>query len=714
MIRATRVTSLWMTGFAWGLMALGGTLDVQACLTCGCGTDCEVHDHGDGLHSHGETTAGGTSLMPLSMGQVHNHGDGSHSHGATSGGMSFMPLSMGLTTPAAGATASASAPIRFGVVADTQGLAYLLQLTTDMNTQGLDLAIYPGDLVSTGGSGSWDNWISDTNSANFNLYMVPGNHDLPSGGDALWQSKFSFLPNSQTVGGTNGSQTGIDQMDYYFDVGNTRFISVTTDSQANGTRHPAAALLWFENVLNLADTKSKDHVFVYTHHPITFDIYDGSGGVDGDFWQAMVNSGAPVHGLFTGHWHHYNPGQPDPYNQDLWEVVSGTGNSGFDGENFRHQVGYTVYNIDGAEVSAEFYGDLDGDGSYDDLVDTFMLASATPAAPGLVAHYNFDNTGANTDYAHLLSPLGKQNNGFYYNGATSTGGELVLDGANDYADGFGIGNYNMQILLDLTVAVEANFDSLDGASEGNTLISYSDDSNYANTNNNEVINQPYNLRIRSDKKLVFYWERDDGVREEFVSSVAASVNAGEWHEYRVTRDATTGEVRFYVDGIQLGSTLNFNENTELPTGGQGGHIRMGANWNGDVNNQTDFFDGMIDNVSIWNMVTLDQIAFLLGDLDMDTDVDAFDWEDYLGGLAIDLSAMSAADRYANGDLNGDGINNFDDFLIFTDAYELANGPGSFEAMLASVPEPAGLLMFGLGGVLLLLRRKEVNLSRPSR
>ena len=700
MIKTTRVSSLWVTWFAGGLFALGGSLDLQACVTCGCGTDCEVHDHGDGTHSHDAST--------------HDHGDGTHSHGATTaGGMSFMPLSLGSTSPAPSTHTPTTA--RFGVVADTQGQQYLSQLTADMNNQNLDLALYPGDLVEVGASGSWDSWISDTNPANFDLYMVPGNHDLPVGGDALWQSKFSWLPNSQTVGGANGSQTGFDQMDYYFDVGNTRFISITTDSQANGSYHPAAALDWFENVLNDATTQSKDHVFVMTHHTVTYSSHDGSGGTSGRFWRAMVDSGAPVHGLFTGHWHHYNPGQPDPYNQDLWEVVSGTGNSSFDGEVYRQQVGYTVYNIDGAEVSAEFYGDLDGDGSFDDLIDTFMIATTTPAAPGLVAHYNFDNASTNADYANLLSPLGKQNNGLYYNGATSTGGELVLDGANDYADGFGISNYNMAILLDLTVAVEANFDSLDGASNGNTLISYSDDSDYANTNDNEVINQPYNLRIRSDKKLAFYWERNDAVRKEFVSSVAAPVNAGEWHEYRVTRDATTGEVRFYVDGIQLGSTQNFNENTELPTGGQGGRIRMGANLKGAWPAlESDFFDGKIDNVSIWNMVTLDQVTFLLGDLDMDTDVDADDWEDYLGGLAIDLSAMSVADRYANGDLNGDGINNFDDFLAFTDAFELANGPESFEAMLASVPEPAGLLMLGLGGVLMLLRRKEVNLSRLSR
>ncbi|MGI9428617.1 MAG: metallophosphoesterase family protein, partial [Bythopirellula sp.] len=349
---------------------------VQACDTCGCRREAEA------CTPHGNIDGG--------------HIDGGHSEGGH-GTMRFTPLSLGSPrAPAAGT----SAAFRFGVLGDTQGLGFVSQLTADMNTQSLDLAVYPGDLVGTGGSASWDAWIADTSSANFDLYMVPGNHDLPVGGDTLWQSKFNWLPNSQTVGGVNGPQTGIDQMDYYFDVGDTRFISVTTDSQANGTRHPAAALPWFENVLNLPSTQSKDHVFVYTHHPITFDLYDGSGGIDGSFWQTMVDSGAPVHGIFEGHWHQYQPGRPDPYNQQLWEVIAGTGNAGFSGHPWQNKIGFTVIDVDGTEVTAEFFGDADNDGSYDDVLDAFTIASATPQATGLVVAYDFLDPATNSDTAH--------------------------------------------------------------------------------------------------------------------------------------------------------------------------------------------------------------------------------------------------------------------------------------------------------------------------
>ena len=645
-----------LRGMASALAAVLVCPRVYACETCACRSkECS--------HSHG-----------------HHHSDSGH--GATR----FTPLSLGSSAPATAAGTTSS--FRFGVVGDTQGLAFLSQLTTDMNTQSLDLAIYPGDLVGTGGSSSWDNWIADTSSANFDLYMVPGNHDLPVGGDALWQSKFNWLPDSQRVNG----KIGIDQMDYFFDVDNTRFISVTTDSQANGAGGQPAALDWFTEVLNDASTQSKDHVFVYSHHPITFDQYDGTGGTYGNYWGAMVDSGAPVHGIFEGHWHQYQPGQPDPYNQQLWEVIAGTGNTDFSGFPWQNKIGFTMIDVSGTEVSAEFYGDADSDGSYDDVLDTFTIASATPQPTGLVVAYDFLDSGANLDTAHLSSPVGLQIDGTYKNGAQANGGILQLDGFNDYADAFGINDYNLAILRDLTISIKANFDSLDAGSGANTLVSYT--SNVAGyTNVDEIVNQPYNLRLRDDGKMEFMWEYANRQVMTFVSSLAVAAIAGEWHDYAVIRDATNGEVRFFVDDVQLGAVLMFDPLTELPTGGQQGYLRIGANW---IASESGFFDGSLDNLAIWNKVSTDFDLPIIGDLDDDDDIDLADWLLYVSGLAVDLSGLTPEQRYVMGDLNFDTMNNFADFAIFKNSYDQHNGAGAFEVMLASIPEPGALTLAGLG------------------
>lgn len=633
------------------------------CDSCGCSaTDqCVPHSHAD-------------------LGDdVDDDVIGQHSHG-----MRFTPLALGSSLAAEQPARGSNSQFRFGVVGDTQGLQFISQLTSDMNNRSLNLAVYPGDLVGTGGSGSWDNWIAATSSANFDLYMVPGNHDLPVGGDALWQSKFNWLPDSQTING----KTGIDKMDYYFDVADTRFISVTTDSQAHGAGGQPASLDWFTEVLNDPSTQSKDHVFVYSHHPITFDQYDGTGGTYGNYWQAMVDSGAPVHGIFEGHWHQYQPGRPDPLNQQLWEVIAGTGNAGFSGFPWQNKIGYTVIEVDGLEASAEFYGDSDGDGQYDDVLDRFQIASATPPATGLVVAYDFLDASANLDTAHLSSLVGLRIDGQYRNGAQSIGGALQLDGTNDFADAFGINDYELAILRDLTISVRAKFESLAPEDDANTLVSYT--SNVANyTNVDEIVNQPYNLRIRDDGRLEFMWEYANRQTKLFVSSISASTNAGDWHDYAVIRDADAGEVRFFVDGDQLGAVLTFDPLTELPTGGQQGYLRLGANW---TTAESGFFHGSLDNLAIWNEVSADFELPLAGDLDGDGNIDEQDFEQFLLGVAVDLANYTPQQRYEMGDLNFDAVNDFTDFAIFKNAYDQANGSGSFAALIEVVPEPTATAM----------------------
>jgi hypothetical protein len=696
-------------------VAVGGR--AAACDTCACGQadQCTPHSHSDlpddveegGYHVHGPGTAhGGLRFTPVSL--------GSSTGGSAALNSSLLGSSLpGSLAERGGHAAGADVPIaagtssgfRFGVVGDTQGLQFLSQLTADMNHRGLDLAIYPGDLVSTGGSSSWDNWIGATNTANFDRYMVPGNHDLPVGGDALWQSKFSWLPDSQTVGG----KTGIDKMDYFFDVQNTRFISITTDSQAHGAGGQPAALDWFTEVLNDPSTQSKDHVFVYSHHPITFDQYDGTGGTYGKYWQAMVDSGAPVHGIFEGHWHQYQPGRPDPLNQQLWEVIAGTGNAGFSGFEWQNKIGFTVISVDGPEATAQFYGDNDGNGQYDNVLDTFQIASSNPRPTGLVAAYDFLDAGLNLDSAHLSSPVGLRIDGRYRNGAQAVAGTLQLDGLNDFADAFGINDYELAILRDLTISVRAKFDSLSAGNDANTLVSYT--SNVAGyTNIDEIVNQPYNLRIRDDGRLEFMWEFANRQPKVFVSSAPIGAGADEWHDYAVIRDAETGEVRFFVDGNQLGAVLTFDPLTELPTGGQQGYLRIGANW---ITGESGFFHGSLDNLAIWNEVSSSFELPLTGDLDGDGDLDLDDFERYLSGLAVDLTAFTPQERYARGDLNYDAVNDIRDFVIFKNAYEQMHGLGTLAVLLASTPEPSTLVLLGFGPLVAAATRRLPWAARES-
>jgi hypothetical protein len=79
---------------------------------------------------------------------------------------------------------------------------------------------------------------------------------------------------------------------------------------------------------------------------------------------------------------------------------------------------------------------------------------------------------------------------------------------------------------------------------------------------------------------------------------------------------------------------------------------------------------------------------LVGDLDKDGDVDLADFSLYLSGLNADLSGLTSDEAHRRGDINSDGVNDFKDFVLFRQAYNMAHGAGSFAALGFNVPEPS--------------------------
>ena len=121
-------------------------------------------------------------------------------------------------------------------------------LVDSMNRLSPDFAIFVGDLV--GGSYSlaevqnqWSDFDVVTSALTCDRYMVPGNHDMYSGTNVFdaWVEMWPFLP-------TENSPPGEEGMTYYFDYGNTRFISVLTDDPVEGYV-PMTQPEWLDDVL---------------------------------------------------------------------------------------------------------------------------------------------------------------------------------------------------------------------------------------------------------------------------------------------------------------------------------------------------------------------------------------------------------------------------------------------------------------------------------
>jgi hypothetical protein len=115
-------------------------------------------------------------------------------------------------------------------------------------------------------------------------------------------------------------------------------------------------------------------------------------------------------------------------------------------------------------------------------------------------------------------------------------------------------------------------------------------------------------------------------------------------------------------------------------------------------NYTTYTNYDLDIVGLTEITPLVETS--VADLNGDGAVNVADATMYFSGLHADLSGLTSEQAYMMGDLNGDILNNYEDFVLFRAAYDAAQGAGSFVASLR-VPEPGAMHAFvsGFGGLL---------------
>jgi hypothetical protein len=188
-----------------------------------------------------------------------------------------------------------------------------------------------------------------------------------------------------------------------------------------------------------------------------------------------------------------------------------------------------------------------------------------------------------------------------------------------------------------------------------------------------------------------------------------SDNGGEFddNDTWATPTAPTDLLWQETEAVGNGGQLGAGETTSLQIGNTGA-------WRKSIYNDVDVTIQLFDTATseLFNMqadVEYTGTPFQRSDLDFNGSINGADWDVFkLNHLSSALTGLTDATSYALGDLDGDQDNDFTDFRLFQADFDAANGFGAFSAMIASVPEPASLLMGLLGAMALGLRRRSAK------
>jgi autotransporter-associated beta strand protein len=232
----------------------------------------------------------------------------------------------------AGTVGVADTSWKFAVVGDTHIPSGTItgEIAASMISDGVKLAVFPGDLVDAGSGTSsatmlsqlnaWKSAVAPLYNAGIGVYAVRGNHEADATGSiSAWDSAFSgayALPSNGPSGETN--------LTYSFTYNNALFVGM--DEYVDGYHELNQA--WLNQQLA---ANTHPHVFVFGHEAafkgFHTDCLDDYASPRDTFWQSLTAAGARTY--FCGHDHFFDAARIDDgdgnANNDVYQVITGTG-----------------------------------------------------------------------------------------------------------------------------------------------------------------------------------------------------------------------------------------------------------------------------------------------------------------------------------------------------------------------------------------------------
>lgn len=163
---------------------------------------------------------------------------------------------------------------------------------------------------------------------------------------------------------------------------------------------------------------------------------------------------------------------------------------------------------------------------------------------------------------------------------------LEFDGTDDYVS---FGNV-LDRYLSFTLEAWIKTDSYTSSSGTQIILERSQDSSTAANNTN------WQIALRNNGlRCKYQYGSGSNVSNTVTTS---AITANNWHHVAVLRDNSSDEMRFYVDGVKIGTVTTNVSNS--PTAGTSGEVTIGANF--EQNNE---FSNRIAHARVWSTARSD-------------------------------------------------------------------------------------------------------------
>jgi len=197
-----------------------------------------------------------------------------------------------------------------------------------------------------------------------------------------------------------------------------------------------------------------------------------------------------------------------------------------------------------------------------------------------------------------------------------------------------------------------------------------------------------------------------------ILSDAGALSQTSWDQQAVGASQLANDNDTWTVLTESGSNTDLSESVLTTSGaGDGGDlVASTGSWNfGNVWQKSHLEDVameiLLDDGSVLNSgedfnINYSGTAIDPADLNSDGTVNAADWVAFKQAYGTDVTGMNDYDAYHNGDINLDGVADFEDFQ----EYRALSAAAPFATALASVPEPSSLLLMSMAGIVAITRR----------